>query len=212
MTATNYTETNAEVIEKALYCLKHNEIDSVENWLDLLRERLTDDSRADALTDELIEAVAIAMHDVRRDLAKGVGDLFFDMEFAALPDEIKDVDRALARAAILAASPVEQPAAAPQGAEPPRHIVDAAMDTARREYGHGVTRASIVAIWKALRSPWYSTAPAPADEQSAFVKFWREVDEMGAEETAKAAFAAGVAFAGAASTNEAEVEGAGDAE
>ncbi|KWK75752.1 hypothetical protein [Burkholderia ubonensis] len=70
-------------------------------------------SRADALTDAQLEAAAIAMHDVRRDLAKGIGDLSFDMEFSALPDEIKDVDRALARAALLAASPLEQPAAAP---------------------------------------------------------------------------------------------------
>ncbi|MCA8240611.1 hypothetical protein [Burkholderia sp. AU32262] len=39
MTTNNYTETNAEVIEKALYCLQHGELESVENWLDLLRER-----------------------------------------------------------------------------------------------------------------------------------------------------------------------------
>ena len=48
---TLYPETNAEVIDKALYCLKHGETESVENWLDLLRERLTTDNiRADALT------------------------------------------------------------------------------------------------------------------------------------------------------------------
>ncbi|MBR8409790.1 hypothetical protein [Burkholderia cenocepacia] len=48
---TSYPETNAEVIEKALYCLKHGEMESVENWLGLLLERLTtDNSRADALT------------------------------------------------------------------------------------------------------------------------------------------------------------------
>ncbi|MBR8073512.1 hypothetical protein KDX14_28700 [Burkholderia cenocepacia] len=37
---TAYIETNAEVIEKALYCLKHGETESVENWLGLLSERL----------------------------------------------------------------------------------------------------------------------------------------------------------------------------
>ncbi|VBQ81336.1 hypothetical protein [Burkholderia pseudomallei] len=59
---------------------------------------------------------------------------------------------------------IEKPASAPPGTEPPRHIVDAAMDVARHEYGHGVTRSSIVAIWKALGSPWYMPAadlPAP---------------------------------------------------
>jgi len=114
--ATPYTETNAEVIDKALYCLKHGETESVENWLGLLHERLAV-SRADALTDPRVEAAAIAMHDVRRDLAKGIGDLSFDMPFDALPDEIKEVDRALARAAILAASPVEQHEAAPAGVD-----------------------------------------------------------------------------------------------
>ena len=44
---------------------------------------------------------------------------------------------------------------APDNAEPPRHIIDAAMDVAHNEYGHGVTRASIIAIWKALGKPWY---------------------------------------------------------
>ncbi|NTX18037.1 hypothetical protein [Burkholderia cepacia] len=37
--------------------------------------------------------------------------------------------------------------------------------------------------------------PVLTDERTAFVKFWREVDEMDAEKTAKAAFAAGMAFA-----------------
>lgn len=40
--AFGYSETNAEAIEKALYCLKHGELESVENWLDLLRERITE--------------------------------------------------------------------------------------------------------------------------------------------------------------------------
>ncbi|WP_196491458.1 Lar family restriction alleviation protein [Burkholderia diffusa] len=44
MTLTSpYTETNTEVVEKALYCLKHGEIESTENWLDLLRERLANE-------------------------------------------------------------------------------------------------------------------------------------------------------------------------
>lgn len=38
--ATEYSETNAEAIEKALYCLKHGELESVESWLDLLRDRI----------------------------------------------------------------------------------------------------------------------------------------------------------------------------
>jgi hypothetical protein len=59
---------------------------------------------------------------------------------------------------------------APDNAEPPRHIVDAAMDVARYEYGHGVTRASIIAIWKALGKPWYvpqATATQPAQTERA---------------------------------------------
>jgi len=62
---TAYPETNAEVIEKALYCLKHGETESVENWIDLLRERLTTDkSRADALT----EAVTLTIDTIGRQL------------------------------------------------------------------------------------------------------------------------------------------------
>ncbi|MCO8402789.1 hypothetical protein ABEG10_38150 (plasmid) [Burkholderia cenocepacia] len=40
--AFGYSETNAEAIEKALYCLKHGELESVENWLGLLHERIGD--------------------------------------------------------------------------------------------------------------------------------------------------------------------------
>lgn len=40
--AFGYSETNAEAIEKALYCLKHGELESVENWLGLLRERIAE--------------------------------------------------------------------------------------------------------------------------------------------------------------------------
>ncbi|WP_175922220.1 hypothetical protein [Burkholderia latens] len=64
MTANNliltspYTETNAEVIEKALYCLKHGELESVENWLKVLTERLTDKISANAMTDEQILSIA----------------------------------------------------------------------------------------------------------------------------------------------------------
>lgn len=48
----SYMETNAEVIEKAQYCLKHRDTESVENWQDLLHDRLNfDTSRAVALTD-----------------------------------------------------------------------------------------------------------------------------------------------------------------
>lgn len=112
----------------------------------------TDKSRADALTDQRVEAAAIAMHELRRDLAKGVGDRSFDMAFDALPDEIKEVDRALARAALLAASPVEQPAAAP---------IDDEVEAAARQYegipldvARGLARAAIAAA-------------SPADERAA---------------------------------------------
>lgn len=54
-----------------------------------------------------VERAAIAMHAMRRDLANGVGDRTFDMEFDKLPDEIKEVDRGLARAAIIAAQQPE---------------------------------------------------------------------------------------------------------
>lgn len=54
MKTTAYPETNAEVIEKALYCLKHGETESVENWLGLLQERLAA-SHADALTDKVVD-------------------------------------------------------------------------------------------------------------------------------------------------------------
>ncbi len=61
-------------------------------------------------------------------------------------------------AAALAAEQFVAPA--PGNAEPPHHIIDAAMDVARYQYGHGVTRASIVAVWKALGSPWYIIKPS----------------------------------------------------
>ncbi len=35
-----YPGTNLEIIEKAIYCVQHGELESVENWLDHLRERL----------------------------------------------------------------------------------------------------------------------------------------------------------------------------
>lgn len=56
---TAYPETNAEVIEKALYCLKHGETESVENWLGLLRERLKGRAPAQAA-----EPVAIGEYDL----------------------------------------------------------------------------------------------------------------------------------------------------
>lgn len=48
-------------------------------------------------------------------------------------------------------------------------------------------------------------APAQMDARSAFAKFWREVEEMDPEETAQAAFAAGVAFARATPNTDTEV-------
>lgn len=58
-----------------------------------------------------------------------------------------------------AAIRAEDAPTAPAGTEPPPHLIDAAMDVARREYGHGVTRASVVAIWKALGKPWIEPPP-----------------------------------------------------
>lgn len=57
--------------------------------------------------------------------------------------------------------------AAPSGltVEPKRHIVDAAMDVARYEFGHGVTRASIIAIWRALGSPATGDMVRPTDDE-----------------------------------------------
>lgn len=48
-----------------------------------------------AVGDEAIERAAIAMHALRRDLANGVGDRSFDMEFDDLHDEIKKWTEAL---------------------------------------------------------------------------------------------------------------------
>ncbi len=108
---------NREAIEQAIAALDCDDPNVLDNLHASARNVVAEPlarlcSHVDALRDAQIEAAAIAMHDVRRDLAKGVGDLSFDMAFDALPDEIKDVDRVLARAAILAASPVQQPAAA----------------------------------------------------------------------------------------------------
>ncbi|WP_176317854.1 hypothetical protein [Burkholderia vietnamiensis] len=95
---------NREAIERAIVALDRGD-----------PNKLVANDAAAAPTDERVEAAAIAMHAIRRDLAKGVGDLSFDMAFDTLPDEIKEVDRALARAAILAAFPVEKHEAAPVG-------------------------------------------------------------------------------------------------
>jgi hypothetical protein len=48
-----YPGTNHEIIEKALYCNKHGDTESVESWLDHLRDRLT-----------LAPAVSVAASDV----------------------------------------------------------------------------------------------------------------------------------------------------
>lgn len=78
----------------------------------------------------------------------------------------------------------EQVAAlAPSNTEPPRHIIDAAMDVARFEYGHGVTRASIVAIWKALGSPWYVIKPLGDAEQADEAVAWLHTMHMELDQT-----------------------------
>ncbi|KVR77342.1 hypothetical protein [Burkholderia ubonensis] len=55
-----------------------------------------------------------------------------------------------------------------------------------------------------VSQPYPLSAVAPADERAAFVKFWREVDEMDPEATANAAFSAGIAYARAAASPAAE--------
>ncbi|OJA66571.1 hypothetical protein BGV67_12835 [Burkholderia ubonensis] len=119
-------------------------------------------SRADALTEEQRQALGEALTEYFATLDSDAGIRAqngrilrtFDYCDSRNIDDL--IDRAIAPA--LSASPVEQPAAAPDGAEPPRHIVDAAMEVARHQYRHGVTRASIIAIWEALGKPWYAVA------------------------------------------------------
>lgn len=117
MTTNNYTETNAEVIEKALYCLQHGELESVENWLDLLRERLTTDkSRADALTDDKRQALGQALTEFFSALDRDIGTdapdrilSLFDYHDSRNVDDL--IDRAILPA--ITASPVDQHEAAP---------------------------------------------------------------------------------------------------
>ncbi|KVD24763.1 hypothetical protein WI80_25035 [Burkholderia ubonensis] len=119
-------------------------------------------SLADALTEEQRQALGEALTEYFATLDSDAGIRAqngrilrtFDYCDSRNIDDL--IDRAIAPA--LSASPVEQPAAAPDGAEPPRHIVDAAMEVARHQYRHGVTRASIIAIWEALGKPWYAVA------------------------------------------------------
>lgn len=59
---------------------------------------------SESFAEERVERAAAGMHRARRELARTNGDIEFDVEFDALPDHLKEVDRALARAAILAAA------------------------------------------------------------------------------------------------------------
>ncbi|MCA8461309.1 hypothetical protein LGN14_16075 [Burkholderia multivorans] len=186
---TAYPETNAEVIEKALYCLKHGEVESVENWLALLNERLTDKSRADALTDLQREAIKFAAGWFDQSVLP-------DTPYSGYADALRE---------LLAASPVEQPAAAPiheptipdelhpDTAKLVRRFARALANkllAAQRKYGYSDNwmrdgwadecRAELmrhiqkgdprdVAAYCAFL--WHhneSTAPAPVDERAAF--------------------------------------------
>ncbi|KVO95522.1 hypothetical protein WL21_32655 [Burkholderia ubonensis] len=103
---------------------------------------------------------------------------------------------------------------APSGAEPPTHIIDAAMNVARTEYGHGVTRSSIVAIWKALGKPWYAltegyaVVPVEPTPEILMAIWQNERDSRRAWERALAASPASQPEAAPASANETGAEGA----
>ncbi|MBN3776190.1 hypothetical protein G3O06_01250 [Burkholderia sp. Ac-20345] len=158
---------NREAIEQAIVALDRGD-----------PNKLVANDAAAALTDERVEAAAIAMHAIRRDLAKGVGDLSFDMAFDTLPDEIKDVDRALVRAAILAASPIAPHEAAPAEKNTP---IERLMDEYR---GNGFSFADIEGVKRCalryvqtmpdsqVRTLLYALAAQPAppvvDERAAF--------------------------------------------
>ncbi|WP_198433084.1 hypothetical protein [Burkholderia ubonensis] len=122
----------------------------------------TKNSRADALTEERRQALGEALTEYFATLDSDAGIRAqngrilrtFDYCDSRHIDDL--IDRTIVPA--LTVSPVEQPAVAPDGAEPPHHIVDAAMKVARHQYRHGVTRASTIAIWEALEKPWYAVA------------------------------------------------------
>ncbi|ABO60546.1 hypothetical protein LA345_39235 (plasmid) [Burkholderia vietnamiensis] len=153
----------------------------------------TDKSRADALTGDKRQALGEALTEYFAELDRDIGIDTPDRILSLIDyhDErfIYDlIDRVIVPT--IAASPVEQHEAAPAGIEPPRHIIDAAMDVARDQYGHGVTRASIVAIWKALGRPWAAPLEGTgngADERAACEKAYqatasnRRTDELSFE-------------------------------
>ncbi|KVH78408.1 hypothetical protein WJ41_03190 [Burkholderia ubonensis] len=119
-------------------------------------------SHADALTEERRQALGEALTEYFATLDSDAGIRAQNGRILRTFDycDSRNIDDLIDRAIVpaLTVSPVEQPAAAPDGAEPPRHIVDAAMEVARHQYRHGVTRASIIAIWVALGKPWYAVA------------------------------------------------------
>ncbi|MDS0807532.1 hypothetical protein [Burkholderia cenocepacia] len=121
--------------------------------------------RADALTDALKRLSTATIRYAQA--PKG-----FNQTANEAFDELRQIEREILT---IAASPPSQPAAAPIRCS----LCDNTGDI------HDAT------------GEWRGECPncAPADERAAFAKFWREVDEMDPEETARAAFTAGVAFA-----------------
>ncbi|WP_412525904.1 hypothetical protein [Burkholderia lata] len=145
----------------------------------------TNMNRAVALTDENIEDMAIAhgLYGARKAVVQCVRDL-------------------------LAASPVEQQEAAPADDEIMQMAADEGFAIRGTKHGQWVLAGSepvagFLRIVRAVAARVSIARPEPqvAHERAAFVKFWREVDEMDPEETARAAFTSGAAFARASSPN-----------
>ncbi|KVH05433.1 hypothetical protein WS84_28280 [Burkholderia anthina] len=113
---------------------------------------------------------------------------------------------------LLAVYPVARPAAAPEispdecAQDVYSHGLSIGLFDIPKETANAIC-AQITAV-TGVRVDWHYfagrvhmkalVANSVASEQAAFVKFWREVDEMDAEKTAQAAFTAGVTFARAA--------------
>ncbi|MCA7902900.1 hypothetical protein LGM39_26365 [Burkholderia cepacia] len=114
----------------------------------------TENSRADALTDMQQSALEYAIS-ICDDHGAG---LYVD-----------------ALRAILAASPVEQPAAAPMPRIPTDAMLDAARDWSVKYIGAGIGNAAATGCWQAMYDAVAvepAPAPSPADERAAFEAWW----------------------------------------